>query len=375
MTTNRIVEDTPYYDGRIFHRLVHDFVIQGGSSNGLGSAGSGYVIQDEFHPDLRHSGRYILSMAKTQFPGTGNAQFFITLEATPFLDDKHSVFGEVIAGKDIIDDFTDPELFPTDRSAAGAEPDDPGFSDVPLTELTIDSVTIGGPSLGSFDIHDPALELPTFTDARPIPERDAEGSSFTTKFPRQPHHDYLYSYSLDLQDWRPFPGGGNILSYSNDEDYGFRANGISMDSFYATIGDVDYSFLHNPTVDLFAAGSSITLTSRAGVSLTITSDGAGGGTWSDSNGKAGALVSFSATDGAPNGGAIRFSGTRAHLIPLIEIEFRLDAPGGPANRSQAQLFLDFREPLAGWSDGVAWSLIPGLDGVRFLHAFTVTPAP
>lgn len=373
MTTNRIVEDTPYYDGLIFHRLVHDFVIQGGSSNGVGSAGSGYVIQDEFHPDLRHSGRYMLSMAKTSLPGTGNSQFFITLEAASFLDDKHSVFGEVVSGKDIIDDFADPDLHPTDRSAAGAGPTDPGFSDIPLTEITIDSVTIGGPSLASFDIHDPALELPTFSDARPIPERDAGAATFSTRFPRQARHDYLYAYSFDLATWAPFPGGANIVSYSDDPDYVFTTTGLNADSFYATIGDVDYSFLQNPSIDLFSAGSSITITSRTGTSLTLVSDGVGGGTWSDSNGGSGNLVAYEVTDGAPDGGAIRFAGTRVQLIPLVQLDFKLDAAGGPANRTEHNVILDFREPLSGTTDGNAWS--ESVASVNFLHTFTLTPAP
>lgn len=375
VTTNQVVIDTPYYDGLILHRLIHDFVIQGGSSNGLGTAGPGYVIQDEFHPDLRHSGRYFLSMAKADLPGTGNAQFFITLEAASFLDDKHSVFGEVTTGKSIIDDFTNPALFPTDRSQAGAGPNDPGYSDTPLTTITIDSITISGPSLAGFDIHDPALELPTFGDASPIPVRDAAAATFATQFARHSRHDYLYSYSLDLATWSPFPGGGNILSYDTDLNYAFTVTGLTLDRFFASIADIDYSFLQNPSIDLLGAGSTITITANSGVSLSVTPNGAGGGTWSDSTGNSGNLVSFSAVDGAPATGAFRDSVTKAHLIPLLQIDFELDSLGGPDASTGYNIVLDFREPDSGRCDGFAWNLSPALDGIGFLHAFAITPAP
>ena len=92
-----------YYDGLTFHRLIHNFMIQGGSPNGFGSDGPGFSIQDEFDGSLRHSGPYKLSMAKSALPGSGGSQFFITLASPTHLDDKHSVFGEVISGTQIID--------------------------------------------------------------------------------------------------------------------------------------------------------------------------------------------------------------------------------------------------------------------------------
>ncbi|HAV61892.1 MAG TPA: hypothetical protein DCY13_05965 [Verrucomicrobiales bacterium] len=95
------VERRQFYDGTKFHRVVAGFVIQGGSPNGLGSDGPGYTFRDEFDPALRHSRAGMLSMANSGLHSNGS-QFFVTLAATPWLDDVHSVFGEVIEGMNVV---------------------------------------------------------------------------------------------------------------------------------------------------------------------------------------------------------------------------------------------------------------------------------
>ena len=106
--------DRPLYSGTVFHRVIANFMLQGGDPEGTGRGGPGWRFKDEFHPELKHTGKGILSMANAG-PGTNGSQFFVCQVPTPHLDGRHAVFGKVVEGLDVIDTIANVATGPGDR--------------------------------------------------------------------------------------------------------------------------------------------------------------------------------------------------------------------------------------------------------------------
>jgi peptidyl-prolyl cis-trans isomerase A (cyclophilin A) len=351
--TARLRNNTPYYDGTIFHRLIHNFVIQGGDPLGTGGGGPGYVFQDQFHPDLRHSGRYMLSMAHAG-PHTNGSQFFITLGDASFLDDLHSVFGEVIEGREVIDAFTDPENFPTNQQ------------DRPLEPIVLESVTLSGSALADFraDLHQHGL--PRTRSVNPsITSRDTaesgNGRQLHLGWPRESFTDYILLGSRDLEDWQTLGFG---LSVDAEEDFSTDVSGIFSDSpsVFFQLFSVDYSHVPVIPIGLLEPGMRVELSVMDGL-LTIEIDSEESGIWTfvDSDGVStnGTVTDFW-EDQNDNNRFLESSGfyvEQRTLAPLLSVRrvtffFGEGEEAGPWRLTAIQPVFSFHEAEGGWFNGL-----------------------
>jgi len=308
---------------------VHDFVIQGCDPLGTGGGGPGYVFQDEFDSSLRHSSKYVVSMANSGVNSNGS-QFFITLASANSLDDLHSVFGVVIDdvnhpnGRALIDGFTSVDDFPTSLNA------------VPLLDLTIERVIVSGPDLAAFDINDPSLGLPQVNGLPIHLRRDGLTEQFFLQWSRLRKWDYSLYTSTDLASWAP---RAHILSMNDDVDAEVEVTAVlTGERGFLTLAGIDYTATPDIPADIFRQGDTLTFDIDGGP-LILVFDGVGGGS-----------ASYENADGSLTSGVIASYGrpSDSRLFGIPEAGLFSRAPGNSLARSLSarEVLVFFEAPLA-----------------------------
>ncbi len=180
------IRQGPFYDGVTFHRVIQGFMNQSGSRNGLGTDGPGYQFRDEFDPTLRHDQAGRLSMANSGTNSNGS-QFFVTVAATPWLDGKHTIFGEVVLGMDVVNQINQVPTNPMNYR--------------PLTAVTLQQVRIlriGAAALA----FDPAKVTPALPAVAPVTSQvSLDQGTLLLKYPTQSNTLYHVFYGPDFHAW------------------------------------------------------------------------------------------------------------------------------------------------------------------------------
>ncbi len=313
-----------FFAGLTFHRVIEGFMIQGGSPNGQGTDGPGYVFPDEFTPELRHDAAGVLSLANSG-PNSNGAQFFITVAPTPWLDDAHTIFGGVTTGLDVV------------RAISQVATDD---RDRPLTPVIIEQVRIRrvGPAAEAFDIHAQGLPVvravPLTIQARPGAVRLLfAGAPFVENFLRT---------GATVTAWTPTSLGLDLAEPALAEVTRPATNAAAFFALtqvrYAASTRVPRALRERTLVLNFTGGRDV---------LTVRFDAADGGTY-DLNGATGTLTRYT----------WRQEPYRGRLWP---IEFSAIVP--------MTLRLDFDDETGGAFSGTAYAAAP----FNVSGAFTLSP--
>ena len=256
-----LVRTNAFYDGLTFHRVITNFMIQGGSPAGDGSDGPGYAFLDEFDPTLRHDGAGVLSLANSG-PNSNGSQFFITVVATPWLDDVHTIFGRVIDGQSVVNAIS---LTPS------------GANNRPLTPVVLQHVAIRrvGAAANAFDIG--AQQLPEVTHSRSF--LTGTGPLFTLNVPAPPFSDHRVGGSSNLVTWTSVGSLGVEGAQANTNLKSLAVTDAGR--YFFSTARIQYAHSTRAPRDLYSRVLQLVLDDGLGT-VTITFDAAGGGvyTWS-----------------------------------------------------------------------------------------------
>jgi peptidyl-prolyl cis-trans isomerase A (cyclophilin A) len=205
-------DNEPYYDGLKFHRVIADFMVQGGDPSGSGAGGPGYNFDDEFHPDLKHDGPGVLSMANAG-PGTNGSQFFITHVETAWLDGKHSVFGKVVEGQDVVDSIAQNDT---------------------MDKVEIIRVGEKAESFDAAEVFSKQNEIKKAKEAEAQKEQEAKLAEHTKGFEKT--ESGLF-YKIESEGSGPKPNKGQNVSVHYT---GMLLNGSVFDSSYSRNQPIDF---------------------------------------------------------------------------------------------------------------------------------------